>query len=84
MQLQLPRSLHYPVTVTELLKRPNDAVDRQDPLFSYNYKTKVTEGDRYGEEKEVEKTFPADYESPVEGILKKWKIQVGTVITSSR
>ncbi|KAI9788191.1 MAG: Carboxy-terminal domain (CTD) phosphatase [Peltula sp. TS41687] len=84
MRLQLPRSLHYPITITELLRQPGDAVERLAPLFSYAYKTTVTEGDAFGEERQVEKTFPTRYESPVEGVLKAWKIEPGAVITSQR
>lgn len=84
MRLQLPRSLHYPITITELLRRPGETVERLAPLFSYVYKTTVTEGDPFGEQREVEKTFPTRYESPVEGILKAWKIEPGAVITSQR
>ncbi len=82
MRLRLPRSLHYPITVTELLKQPGDDVEQLSPLFAYFYKTTVTEGDRFGESQEVEKTFPTRYESPVEGKLKAWRIQKGTVIAS--
>ena len=81
MLLRLPRHVHYPVTVTALLKQPNDHVDRFEPLFSYSYKAKVTEGDELGNEYQVEKTFPTKFESNVEGTLKRWKIQEGTVIT---
>ena len=84
MRLLLPRSLRYPITVTELLKQPNDDVERLAPLFSYVYQTTVTEGDRFGEQREVQKTFPTRYESPVEGVLKAWKIDKGAVITSHR
>ncbi len=84
MLLQLPRNLHYPITVTELLKQPNDNVERFAPLFSYFYKTTVTEDDKYGDSREVEKTYPTRYESPVDGVLKKWKIKAGAVITHSR
>ena len=80
MHLRLPASLHYPITVTELLKQPNDDVESFAPLFSYFYKTSVTEGDELGNEFQVEKTFPARFESNVEGTLKKWKIVEGAVI----
>lgn len=82
MRLRLPRSLHYPITITDLLKQPGDDVERLEPLFSYFYKTTVTEGDPLGEHQEVERTFPARYESPVEGNLTAWKIKKGAVITS--
>ena len=80
MRLKLPHSLHYPITVTELLKLPNDDVEKSAPLFLYYYKTTVTEIDRYGDEHQVEKTFPTRFESSVEGKLKKWLLQEGTVI----
>ena len=80
MHLRLPRSLHYPVTVTELLKQEGDDVARFDQLFTYLYKTKVTEEDELGGEHEVERAYPASYESNVEGILRLWKIRPGTVI----
>ncbi|KAL8870886.1 MAG: hypothetical protein Q9174_003172 [Haloplaca sp. 1 TL-2023] len=81
MQLQSPRGLHYPITVTKLLKEPNDNVERFAPLFSYSYKTTVTEGNKFGDEFQVEKIFPTNFESSVNGMLKKWSIQAGAVIT---
>ena len=80
MLLKLPASLHYPITVTELLKQPNDNVERFAPLFSYSYTTTVTEGDGLGNENQVKKTFPAEHKSEVEGILKSWKIREDTVV----
>ncbi|MCJ1320671.1 Carboxy-terminal domain (CTD) phosphatase [Xylographa vitiligo] len=81
MHLRLPHSLHYPITVTELLKQPNDNVDKFTPLFAYFYKTRVTEGDELGNVFEVDKTFPTRFESNVEGTFKRWKIVEGAVIT---
>ncbi|KAI4174808.1 MAG: hypothetical protein LQ343_002046 [Gyalolechia ehrenbergii] len=80
MQLQLPRGLHYPITITELLKQPDDNVERFAPLFSYSYKTTVTEGNKFGDEFQVEKDFPTKFESSVGGKLKAWSINVGDVI----
>ena len=81
MLLRLPSSLHYPITVTELLKRPNDNVERFAPLFSYTYKTKVTEGDGLGNDVQVLKTFPTRFESNIEGTLTRWKVEKGAVIS---
>ncbi|KAL8912257.1 MAG: hypothetical protein Q9171_002712 [Xanthocarpia ochracea] len=81
MQLQLPRDLHYPITVTELLKQPNDNVERFAPLFSYSYTTTVTEGNKFGDEFQVEKAFPTKFESSVDGVLKSWSIHPGTIIS---
>ena len=84
MKLRLPPNIHYPITIDELLKQPNDDVERFAPLFSYFYKTTVTEGDNLGNEYQVEKTFPTRFESSVDGILKSWNVRKGSVIVSSR
>ncbi|KAI4260867.1 MAG: hypothetical protein LQ352_000022 [Teloschistes flavicans] len=81
MQLQLPRDLKYPITVTELLKQPNDHVERFAPLFSYSYKTTVTEGNKYGDENQVEKSFPTKFESRFDGVVKSWSVTPGVLIT---
>ena len=81
MLLRLPRSLYYPITVTELLKRPSDNVERDEPLFAYIYKTVVTEGSRDGIDRKVEKTFPSRFESSTEGEFRSWKIKAGEVIS---
>lgn len=83
MLLRLPHSLHYPIAVEELLKRPEDDVAKFAPLFSYTYTTTVTEDDSLGNEHQVQKSFPARFDSNVEGVLKKWKIEKGMVITRS-
>ena len=81
MLLRLPQSLSYPITVTELLQKPNDNVERFAPLFSYSYQTTVTEGDGLGVDHQVRKTFPTRYQSDAEGVLQSWKIAKGDVIT---
>lgn len=80
MLLKSPRNLHYPITVTKLLKRPNDNVDRAELLFSYFYKSVVTEGDRFGDEAQVEKTFPTHFESETDGKVVRWMIRDGQTI----
>ena len=80
MLLRSPTNLHYPITITELLKRPKENVSKFGPIFSYFYKSTVTEGDNLGNEYEVEKTFPSNFASSVDGELTAWKITKGTVI----
>ncbi|CRG85964.1 RNA polymerase II subunit A C-terminal domain phosphatase [Talaromyces islandicus] len=80
MLLQLPPSLHYPITVTSLLKRPGDTVERGDYLFWYVYKTTVIEGDGLGNDVQVEREFPIKFESSVDGEVVAWKIAKGDVI----
>lgn len=78
--LKLSTSLYYPITVTELLKQPGDAVSQGESIFSYFYKTTVTEGDGLGNKRNVERTFPTRFESSVDGSLLEWKIREGDVI----
>lgn len=82
MLLRLPYGLHYPITVTSLLKQPGDAVERDEALFWYVYQTTVTEGDGLGNKVEVQRKFPTKFESPVDGELVEWKIEKGDVIES--
>lgn len=80
MLLKLSPSLHYPITVTELLQQPGDNVNQGDALFAYYYRTTVTEGDGLGNKHDVVRTFPTKYESAVDGTLVEWKIRQGQVI----
>ena len=72
---------HYPITVTKLLVQPGEDIKRFQPIFKYSYTSKVTEGDKYGDTVEVEKTWPEDFKSEVDGKIEKWHIKVGDVIT---
>lgn len=80
MLLKLSSSLHYPITVTELLHQPGDAVTQGDALFAYFYRTTVTEGDGLGNKHDVVRTFPTRFEAAVDGTLVGWKIKKGDVI----
>ena len=80
MLLRLPYGLHYPITVTSLLKQPGDSVERDDALFWYVYETAVTEGDELGNKYEVQRRFPTKFESSVDGEILQWKIKKGDVI----
>ncbi|KAJ5793611.1 NLI interacting factor [Penicillium paradoxum] len=80
MLLRLPTSLHYPITVTSLLKQPGDTVERDEALFWYVYQTTVTEGDGLGNKVEVQRKFPTRFESTVDGEILEWKIQKGDII----
>lgn len=82
MLLKLSSSLHYPITVTELSRNPGDTLGHGDVLFSYYYRTVVTEGDGLGNKHEVERTFPTRYECPVDGTLERWLIGEGDVISA--
>jgi RNA polymerase II subunit A C-terminal domain phosphatase len=81
MRLTLPPSLHYPITVTELLKKPNDEVERSEAIFTYSFKASAPVYDRDGNETFVEKLFPSRFESSVDGIIQKWFLRKGDVIS---
>jgi RNA polymerase II subunit A C-terminal domain phosphatase len=80
MLLRLPRGLHYPITITKILKDAGTKVAKQEPLFLYSYETTVREGSRDGEDKFVKKSFLAEFESGLEGQLKFWKVWKGDVL----
>lgn len=80
MQLRLPPSLHYPITVTSLLKKEGDTVGRDEAIFWYSYQTAVEEGDGLGNTVVVTRNFPTRFESPVDGTVLKWSIAKGDVI----
>ncbi|KAL4969513.1 protein-serine/threonine phosphatase [Aspergillus stella-maris] len=81
MLLRLPPSLHYPITVTSLLKQPGDEVERDQALFWYVYQTTVTEGDGLGNKVDVKRKFPTRFESTVDGSIVQWKVDKGDVIS---
>lgn len=80
MFLRLPPSLHYPITITSLLKRPGELVERDEAIFWYIYHTTVEEGDGLGNKVEVQRRFPTRFESTVDGAIVQWKIAKGDVI----
>lgn len=80
MLLRLPRGLHYPITITKVLKKADSIVARDEPVFLYTYETTVREGSRDGEDRFVKKSFPAKFESSLEGQLKFWKVWEGDVL----
>ncbi|EEH44344.2 protein serine/threonine phosphatase [Paracoccidioides brasiliensis Pb18] len=80
MLLKLSASLHYPITITELLKSPGDTIQQGEAIFAYYYRTTVTEGDGLGNKVDVLKTFPTRFESVVDGELVGWKVRVGEVV----
>jgi RNA polymerase II subunit A-like phosphatase len=83
MLITAPPSLHYPITITALLKQPGDEVERRAPLFEYTYTSSTVEGNRFGEERSVRKTYPAEFESEAEGRVVRWRIDVGDTVDRS-
>ncbi|KAA8893966.1 hypothetical protein FN846DRAFT_787193 [Sphaerosporella brunnea] len=80
MIIKFPSSVRFPVTITELLKQPNDDVKRMDALLLYTYKTTVTEYPEYGVEKQVEKVLSSQFDAPISGKIAQWLVKEGTVV----
>ncbi|KAF8436439.1 hypothetical protein BGX38DRAFT_1274476 [Terfezia claveryi] len=83
MLLQLPHGLHYPIHITAIKKKPDEKVKKFDTLVDYKYCSIVEEDDEFGgEPNKVEKWYPSSWSSPIEGILKRWMIEAGSVVRS--
>ena len=81
MLLRLPNNLHYPLTIKKIEKQVGETINQHEGLFLYSYTTKVKEGTRYQEEeREVDKTFVAHFESTLEGVVKGWRVWSGDTI----
>lgn len=83
MLLQLPHDLHYPIHITAVLKQPSENVSKYDQLVRYKYCTHVEEDDEFtGEPKKVEKWLLSSWGSPIEGVLRRWMIEPGSIVNS--
>lgn len=80
MLIRSTDKLHYPITVTKLLVKPGAKVKLSDVLFKYTFTSKVSEGNKYGDEVEVERTFPAEFKSETDGEVVSWQIKTGAVL----
>jgi len=80
MRVTSPRDLAYPITVVDLLKRPDELVKRSEKLFSYKYETAVTEGDKWGGSETVLKKFITKFDASTEGRVTRWFVAPGTVV----
>ncbi|KAI1458605.1 hypothetical protein F4805DRAFT_423987 [Annulohypoxylon moriforme] len=79
--LRLGAKLRYPITISEFLKNHGEDVTKQEPILRYAFKYKRFIGDpSKNEEREVEETGVADWDSPAEGKIKQWQVKIGDVI----
>ncbi|KAJ5888032.1 hypothetical protein N7495_008073 [Penicillium taxi] len=81
MLLRLPHGLHYPITVTSFIKSAGDEVSQNEAIFWYSYRSTTDEIDGLGNRVDVERKYPARFESPVDGIIEEWKVSRWDVIT---
>ena len=80
MLLRLPNNLHYPITLTKISAKPGDSISPSQDLFLYTYATKVKQGTRYGgddPDTEVDKIFPAKFQSTLGGVVRRWRVWEG-------
>ena len=85
MLLRLPATLHYPIIIRKVEKQVDDEIKHRDVLFTYTYIGKVTHQDRYtDEEVEVDKVFPAHFQSTLEGTIQSWLVWEGDEIREPR
>ena len=83
MKISSPPGLHYPITVLELLKKPDDDVERSERLFTYTYESTVTESDNWGQDHTAKKKFTTYFDASTEGKISRWYIKNGTVVARS-
>ncbi|KAG6041506.1 hypothetical protein E4U41_003809 [Claviceps citrina] len=76
--VSLGSRLHYPITVTKLLKSPGDCIKKQETIIEY----KFTWRRKVGDDEWVDETTYTEFDSPAEGKLKEWRIQEGSVISA--
>ena len=68
--LKLGRKLRYPITISQLLKRPGDALNKGDTIFEYTFNWKKEVGDVViGETWETDMTTTTTFPSSVDGKL---------------
>lgn len=70
--------LHYPITITKLLKSPGDSIKKQEDIIEYKFSWRR----RIGDDEWVDETTYTEFDSPAEGILKEWRIKEGMVINA--
>ncbi|KPM37257.1 RNA polymerase II subunit A C-terminal domain phosphatase [Neonectria ditissima] len=70
--------LHYPITITKLLKSPGDSIKKQESIIEY----KFTWRRKTGDDTWNDETTYTEFDSPAEGKLKEWRIKEGSVISA--
>ncbi|KAH8819680.1 FCP1-like phosphatase-like protein [Xylogone sp. PMI_703] len=78
--LSLGPHLKYPITINKLLKKPGDEIKKQEAILQFKFSWMQQVGDPFGEQWEEEQTTIADWDSPADGKISKWKVHEGMVI----
>ncbi|KAL7796694.1 hypothetical protein V8C37DRAFT_371173, partial [Trichoderma ceciliae] len=76
--VSLGSRLHYPITITKLLKFSGDSIKKQETIIEY----KFTWRRKIGEDDWADETTYTEFDSPAEGTLKEWRIREGQTIAT--
>lgn len=70
--------LHYPITITKLLKSPGDKIKKQESIVEYKFSWRR----KVNDDTWTDETTYTEFDSPAEGVLKEWRIKEGMVINA--
>ncbi|KJZ73454.1 hypothetical protein HIM_07248 [Hirsutella minnesotensis 3608] len=76
--VSLGSRLHYPITITKLLKFPGDSVKKQENIIEYKFSWRR----KVNDDTWTDETTYTEFDSPAEGKLKEWRIKEGMVISA--
>ncbi|KAL0940104.1 RNA polymerase ii ctd phosphatase [Colletotrichum truncatum] len=80
--LSLGARLRYPITITKILKKPGDAITKQESVLEYSFKWMREVGDPIaGNTWQEEETTVVGWDSPAEGTIKEWRLKEGMTFT---
>ncbi|KXJ89274.1 hypothetical protein Micbo1qcDRAFT_165329 [Microdochium bolleyi] len=82
--LKLGAALSYPITITKILKNVGDDISKKEPVLQYSYKFKRVVHQEYEQDRVDIETGYADWDSPAEGKILKWRVKQGDVIESDQ
>ncbi|KAJ6261809.1 hypothetical protein Dda_2608 [Drechslerella dactyloides] len=82
MLLQLPPSTRFPVTITQIHFSQNAEVKKLQAIFTFSYKSLITEDNDDGEEIQRLTDIISKFETPVGGKIIRWMVGKGSVVSS--
>ncbi|KAK6544181.1 RNA polymerase II [Orbilia ellipsospora] len=82
MLLTFPPSTRFPVTITQIHFAQHAEVKKLQAIFTYSYKSLITEDNEDGEEVQRVTDIISKFETPVGGKIVKWMVGKGSTVTS--
>ncbi|KAI1499273.1 hypothetical protein F5X99DRAFT_420073 [Biscogniauxia marginata] len=75
----------YPITISKLFKKHGDDVVKREPIMQYTFTFDRKVGDpTLGEERVIQETGIAVWDSPAEGKVKQWRVKEGQLIQADQ